>query len=71
VYDQLGDLAIVTGANLGVSHYTYDTNGEQLSATDPTGAVAQATYAYLGRPRTSPQVVRQPSAGGVHHHERL
>jgi YD repeat-containing protein len=45
-----------------VTHYIYDTNGEQLSATDPTGALSQATYDYLGRPKTSTQVVRRPSA---------
>src|SRR5439155_14255359 len=36
-----------------VSTNTYDRGGENLTATDPTGAQTVLTYDYLGRPATS------------------
>ena len=60
-YDQLSNVATVTAPNNGVTHYTYDTESDQLSVTDANGALSQATYDYLGRRRTTTQVVRQPA----------
>ncbi|WP_344667475.1 LamG-like jellyroll fold domain-containing protein [Catenulispora yoronensis] len=66
-YDQLGRLATTTdplvagAAAAGVWHYTYDLDGEQLSAIDPTGAQVQATYDDLGRIATSTSVERSPA----------
>jgi RHS repeat-associated protein len=59
-YTQLDDLATTTAPNTAVSHFTYDTNHEKLSATGPTGAVTQATWDYLGRQSTGTTIVRQP-----------
>jgi YD repeat-containing protein len=59
LYDQLGRVARVTTAELGVVKYAYDLIGDRVSVTDPTGAVNASTYDYLGRPLTSTQVVRQ------------
>jgi RHS repeat-associated protein len=44
----------------GVHRYTWTPTGLQLSATNPTGAVTQATYDELGRPLTSTVVERYP-----------
>jgi RHS repeat-associated protein len=60
-YDQLGDVATITNPDTSVIHNTYDTNQEQLSTTDGTGAQKAKTYDYLGRVSTSTDVVRQPS----------
>jgi YD repeat-containing protein len=60
--DQLGDVATETAPNNGVTHYTYDTNGYQLSITDATGAQTQETYDYLGNRITATQVERQPTS---------
>ncbi|GGN19499.1 hypothetical protein [Streptomyces fuscichromogenes] len=49
------------GGTTPTTHLTYDTDGENLSAIDPTGAVTQTTYDDLGRPVTASSVVRQPS----------
>ncbi|WP_159012053.1 FG-GAP-like repeat-containing protein [Streptomyces sp. NRRL F-5123] len=72
-YDQLGHLTQQTQPGLlkadgtredgGVSSFGYDLDGEQLSATDPTGAQVQATYDDLGRQITSTQVERYPAPG--------
>ncbi|MBY8849515.1 hypothetical protein K7G98_13915, partial [Saccharothrix sp. MB29] len=66
-YDQLGRLverqdpkADDPTAVGGVWSYTYTHNGEQLSATDPTGARVESTYDELGRQVTSTRLERRP-----------
>ncbi|MFC1413037.1 LamG-like jellyroll fold domain-containing protein [Streptacidiphilus sp. N1-12] len=64
-YDQLGnnvetDEPAVNGT-APVTRNTYDLDGEILSTTDPTGAVAQSTYDDLGRRITATQLIRQTS----------
>ncbi|WP_425586304.1 LamG-like jellyroll fold domain-containing protein [Streptomyces sannanensis] len=44
-----------------VSTFTWTPTGEQLSATDPTGARTEATYDELGRQLTATTVERYPS----------
>lgn len=68
-YDQLGrmverqDPRADDGTAVGgVWKYTYTHNGEQLSATDPTGARSEATYDALGRKVTETQIERKPTA---------
>ncbi|MEV5943426.1 LamG-like jellyroll fold domain-containing protein [Streptomyces sp. NPDC051994] len=67
-YDQLGNLTEAdlpaTGSATPVWRYTYDLDGEKLSATDPMGAVTQSTYDDLGRQATLSQIVRQTSHSG-------
>lgn len=45
----------------GVTRYTWTPTGQQLSATDPTGARTEATYDQIGRGLTSTTVERYPS----------
>ncbi|WP_280703028.1 LamG-like jellyroll fold domain-containing protein [Kitasatospora sp. GP82] len=64
-YDQLGNPVKITQPAVGGTTPTWladvDLDGEMLQATDPTGAVAQATYDDLGRQATASQLVRQPA----------
>ncbi|WP_157856385.1 FG-GAP-like repeat-containing protein [Actinacidiphila yeochonensis] len=72
-YDQLGNLTRQTQPGLlnddgtredgGTASFSYDLDGEQLTATDPTGAQILATYDDLGRQITSTQVERYPAPG--------
>jgi RHS repeat-associated protein len=54
-YDALGDVTSMTQPQLpgqsapGTWTYTYDADGEQLTATDPLGNTSHATYDYFGR----------------------
>ncbi|MFD5014867.1 LamG-like jellyroll fold domain-containing protein [Streptomyces chartreusis] len=45
----------------GISRYSWTPTGLQLSATDPTGARAEATYDELGRQLTATTIERYPS----------
>ncbi|WP_052190083.1 LamG-like jellyroll fold domain-containing protein [Streptomyces sp. NRRL S-1824] len=45
----------------GITRYTWTPTGQQLSATDPTGARTEATYDQIGRGLTSTTVERYPS----------
>jgi RHS repeat-associated protein len=66
-HDTLGDVTSVTEPQLtgqsaaGVYAYTYDSDGEQLSATSPTGAETQATYDGFGDQITSTQDIAASS----------
>ncbi|CCH30243.1 YD repeat-containing protein [Saccharothrix espanaensis DSM 44229] len=46
----------------GTWKYSYTHNGEQLSATDPTGARVESTYDSLGRKVTQTSLERKPTA---------
>ncbi|MCX4755684.1 LamG-like jellyroll fold domain-containing protein [Kitasatospora purpeofusca] len=65
-YDQLDNQLTRTepkadaAAPAGVWKSAYDPLGELLTATDPTGAVATATYDDLGRQVTTTAVLRKP-----------
>ncbi|WNZ12103.1 RHS repeat-associated core domain-containing protein [Streptomyces sp. 11x1] len=52
----------------GISRFTWTPTGLQLSATDPTGARAEATYDELGRQLTSTVVERYPSVQNLTSH---
>ncbi|MFC1421266.1 LamG-like jellyroll fold domain-containing protein [Streptacidiphilus cavernicola] len=64
-YDQLGNVVSISLPDLNGKATTetssYDLDGEQLSNTSATGAVAQATYDDLGRRITSTAVERYPA----------
>ncbi|MFJ1796623.1 LamG-like jellyroll fold domain-containing protein [Kitasatospora griseola] len=69
VYDQLGNLVETDLPQLDGTtpkwFYAYDLAGENLSITDPVGAVTLSTYDDLGRAATLSQLVRktgQPTA---------
>jgi RHS repeat-associated protein len=62
LYDQLGDLSRVSAPGGAVTKFSHDTNGDQLAVISPTGARSEATYDYLGREKTTTDIVRNPAA---------
>ncbi|MFF7266473.1 LamG-like jellyroll fold domain-containing protein [Streptomyces sp. NPDC008159] len=63
---QVGPVTAADGG--GISSYTWTPTGLQLSATDPTGARAEATYDELGRQLTSTVVERYPNLQNLTSH---